>query len=59
METGLAEQIIAAIQQVGFPIFVAVFMLTEMRKATKENTAVLIELRSVIQKLCDKMKGEN
>jgi GTP-binding protein EngB required for normal cell division len=46
------------IGQLGFPIFVAVFMLVKQSKDTEQMTGVLKELQVTIQSLVNKMDKE-
>lgn len=44
--------------QLGFPIFVAVFMLVKQSKDTENMTSVLKDLQGTIQVLSDKIDKE-
>jgi hypothetical protein len=46
--------------QLGFPIFVAVFMLVKQSKDTEQMTAILTKLQTTIESLADNIekKGE-
>lgn len=52
------EQIYAAIGNLGFPIFVAVYLLVVVGKALKANTTALNQLKEVISQLCDRLKTQ-
>jgi hypothetical protein len=45
------------IGQLGFPIFVAVFMLVKQSKDTENMTSVLKDLQATIQSLANKIDG--
>lgn len=47
------------IGQLGFPIFVAVFMLVKQSKDTENMTLVLKELQGTIQSLANKIDGSD
>lgn len=40
---------------VGFPIFVAIFLLVYMRRTMDANTAALDKLTDAITRICDKL----
>ena len=50
---GIAE----IISQVGFPIFVAVFLLVHIKNETRQTRDVLLKLESTIAKLCFLVNG--
>jgi hypothetical protein len=52
------DQILTAIANVGFPVFVAVYLLVFVTKAIKANTSAVNSLKEIVAKLCDKLKLE-
>lgn len=44
--------------QLGFPIFVAVFMLVKQSKDTENMTSILTKLQATIESLADKIDKE-
>lgn len=48
------EQITAFIKDLGFPIFVAAYLLIHFRKTLKENTEAIIELTKLVKNLNNK-----
>jgi hypothetical protein len=52
MDVQSASQLIG---QLGFPIFVAIFMLVKQSKDTQNMATILTELRTTIQSLSDKI----
>lgn len=48
------SEIITVISQVGFPIAVATYTLIVLNKTIKENTKILIEMKTLINKMCEK-----
>jgi hypothetical protein len=52
MDVQAASQLIG---QLGFPIFVAIFMLVKQSKDTQNMATILTELRTTIQSLSDKI----
>lgn len=55
MDVQVVSQLIG---QLGFPIFVAVFMLVKQSKDTENMTSVLKELQGTIQTLANKIDKE-
>ena len=53
-----AEEITNLISQVGFPIFVAGFMLIKQSKDTENMTTILTKLQSTIESLANKIDKE-
>lgn len=51
------EQISQLIGQLGFPIFVAGFMLVKQSKDTQTMTNILTKLQATIESLADKIHG--
>jgi len=47
------DAIVTLISSVGFPIAVALYLLTTFNKSIKEQTEATIKLTEVIQKLCE------
>jgi len=52
------EQALQVISTVGFPIFVAVWLLWKSDRTEKRTQEILIELKVSINKLCDRINGE-
>lgn len=50
------SEIITVIGQVGFPIAVATYTLIVLNKTIKENTQILIEMKTLINKMCGEKK---
>ena len=50
------DQALTAVANIGFPVFVAVYLLVVVGKAVKQNTSALIALKEIVAKLCDKLK---
>ncbi|GAI34362.1 unnamed protein product [marine sediment metagenome] len=48
------EQITAFIKDLGFPIFVAAYLLIHFRKSLKENTEAIMELTRLVRNLNNK-----
>lgn len=47
----ISEQIfIDFIREIGFPVFVAIYLMVKMEKTIKENTNALKELKKCIEK---------
>lgn len=51
-----AQTAIAFINSVGFPIFVAIYMLVTASKQNQQTTEALNELRIAVNKLTDKLE---
>lgn len=56
------QELPQVISQVGFPIFVAVYLLVYMKRETQQTREVLLKLEGTIAKLCylvnhDKKEG--
>jgi preprotein translocase subunit YajC len=49
-------QITQLISNLGFPIFVSIFMLTTNQKSQKENTEALNELKNLVQEFINSCK---
>lgn len=49
------QPVIDVINGVGFPAFVAVYMLIVNKKSTDHNTEILNELKTAITLLCDRL----
>ena len=49
------QEVSALVGQLGFPIFVAVFMLVKQSKDTENMTNILTKLQSAIDNLSDKI----
>ena len=52
------EQITAFIKDLGFPIFVAAYLLIHFRKSLKENTEAIMELTRLVRNLNNKNAGK-
>ena len=48
------EQITSFIKDLGFPIFVAAYLLIHFRKTLKENTEAIMELTKLVRNLNNK-----
>lgn len=57
-ETMDIQTVSQLVGQLGFPIFVAVFMLVKQSKDTEQMTSVLKELQGTIQSLANKIDKE-
>lgn len=55
MDVQVVSQLVG---QLGFPIFVAVFMLVKQSKDTENMTAILTKLQATIESLSDKIHKE-
>ena len=55
METTWVDVVIKIISSLGFPIFVAIWLLIRDWKQTSKLTESLDSLKTVIQKLCDSL----
>lgn len=53
------EQVAGFIKEIGFPIFVAIYLLTHFRKILEKNTKVLSELAKLVKSLNDKNEKKN
>lgn len=53
MDQTFIDLVIKAVSSLGFPIFVAIWLLVRTDKLLSENTKVLQDLKTVIEKLCD------
>lgn len=53
------EQIIQIISNVGFPIFVAIYMLIYMNKQQQDMKETINELKNAINILTDNLKESN
>jgi len=47
------EQVAGFIKEIGFPIFVAIYLLTHFRKILEKNTKALSELAKFVKNLND------
>lgn len=52
MDLSLIKDLIAG---VGFPVFVAIYLLMVMTKHVKANTQAITELKDLIAKICTKI----
>lgn len=48
----MTDIVFSAIGTLGFPIFVAIYLLTTLKKSMDSNTKVLRELSGLIAELC-------
>lgn len=55
MDVQVVSQLVG---QLGFPIFVAVFMLVKQSKDTENMTAILTKLQATIESLSEKIHKE-
>ncbi len=53
MDPASVDLVIKVISSLGFPIFVAIWLLVRTDKLLSENTKVLQDLKAVIEKLCE------
>ena len=49
------DQILTAIGNLGFPVFVAVYLLVFVNRTVKSNTQAINSLAKIITQLCEKL----
>lgn len=53
------EQMTQLITTVGFPIFVAIWLLWKSDRTEKRTQEILLELKNSINRLCDRINGRD
>ena len=53
------QTVVSFINSVGFPIFVAIYMLVTASKQNQQTIDALNELKIAVNKLTDKLEGDN
>lgn len=52
------DEWVTLIQTLGFPIFVCVWFMWRTESIIKENTAAINQLAKLVEKLCERIDGD-